>query len=62
MPRRQGPSIQRKVSLSPELDNKICLMLGDPRKGKLTYGSFSELVEAVLWNYIKKVENTAKEI
>ncbi len=62
MPRRQGPTIQRKVNLSPELDNKVSLMLADPGRQKLKYGAFSELVEACLWMYIKRLESAAKDI
>ncbi len=59
MPRRYGPTIQRKVNLTPRLSNKVDILLADEnRQGKVMYGGFSHLVEHLLQKFFTELEES----
>jgi hypothetical protein len=61
MPRRYGPTIQRKVNLTPRLSNKVDIFLADPnRRGKVMYGGFAHLVEHLLQEFFEKLEKSTE--
>ena len=56
MAEQASSKIQTKVWLSRECYNRLQLTLLDPMYGRAKYGSYSKLVEALLWGWLRQLE------
>lgn len=57
MPRRSGrATVARKAIISAHLSNRIDLLLADPARNKIQYGSFSHITEDLWLEYLNKID------